>query len=128
MTKKDIIDYWLVAASRDLETAEILFKSKKYNYCLFFCHLAIEKLLKGLVYKKRNSPPDFTHNLVNLAKQAKIKLTKIFESDIKEITTWNMTARYDTVKFDFYKKATIPFTKTWFAKAKEIYQWLKNQY
>jgi len=41
------IDYWTKGAFSDIETAELLLKGKKYVGSLFFCHLAIEKVLKA---------------------------------------------------------------------------------
>jgi len=45
------IDYWVKGAFSDIETAELLLTGKKYVKSLFFCHLAIEKILKALVVK-----------------------------------------------------------------------------
>lgn len=39
------IEYWIKSAKNDLETAESLFKSKHYDWCLFLSHLVIEKIL-----------------------------------------------------------------------------------
>ncbi|TSC52377.1 MAG: hypothetical protein CEO40_251, partial [Parcubacteria group bacterium LiPW_72] len=47
-----VVDFWNESAQRNFETAEFLFKGEKYADCLFFCHLAIEKILKGLVVKE----------------------------------------------------------------------------
>jgi len=128
MTKKDVISYWIDTATEDLATADGLFQLKKYHHCLFFCHLALEKLLKGLVYKKTKSHPLPLHNLAKLAEQADLGLSPRFKKDLEEITTWNIQARYDTIKRHFYKKATPVFTKAWLKKIKEMFVWLKNQY
>lgn len=40
------ITYWKKSAERDWQTALDLFKTKHYDACLFFCHLALEKFLK----------------------------------------------------------------------------------
>jgi HEPN domain-containing protein len=128
MTKDKYIKYWKREAKDALETAESLFKSKKYHHCLFFCHLALEKIIKGLVVKQTDKPPLPIHNLNQLAKYAKIKLNPEQIKDFKEINRWNISARYDTIKRDLYKRATKEFTKNWFKKVKGLFQWLKNQY
>ncbi len=46
---------------------------------------------------------------------------------LKEITTFNIRARYDNIKLEFYKKATREYTEKWFSTAKEGYQWLKEK-
>jgi HEPN domain-containing protein len=48
MTKQEHIDYWLKSAEHDLKTAQSLFKSGKYDWCLFIGHLVLEKTLKAL--------------------------------------------------------------------------------
>lgn len=128
MTVKDFIKFWQTTAGRDLEVAEDLFKLGRYNYCLFFSHLALEKLLKGLVYKNSQSHALPVHNLVHLAKQARLFLTNTQINNFKEITSWNIQTRYDSYKFTFYNKATKEYTDKWFTKAKELYKWLRNQY
>lgn len=128
MADKDWVNYWRTSAERDFETVEILFKSKKYDHCLFFCHLVIEKLLKGLVYKKINDTPPFIHDLYKLAKIAEIPISKNMDKDLQEITTWNIRARYENIKFQFYKKATKEFAALWLHKVKEIIKWLKSLY
>lgn len=120
--------YWLKTAADDFDTAEKLIKAKKYHHGLFFCHLALEKLLKGLVFKSTQSHALPIHNLVRLAKQAGLSIGDTQINDFKEFTSWNIEARYDSYKFTFYKKATRKYALTWFKKVKEIYIWLQNQY
>ena|SRR3989338_1468108 len=129
MTEEDkYLLYWQETAHDALDTAKGLFKLKHFDYSLFFCHLALERLIKGLVYKKTKKPPFPIHNLVKLAHDARLKLTQESLDELSEITTWNIRARYDNIKRDFYKKATTEFTKAWFIKVNKIYLWLKNQY
>jgi len=45
------VSYWAAGAEYDLDTAKKLFKAKRYPDALFFGHLAIEKILKSLVYQ-----------------------------------------------------------------------------
>jgi hypothetical protein len=45
MTSRDIakvVRYWREAAEHDFETARSLFRTGKYDYCLFLCHLSLE--------------------------------------------------------------------------------------
>lgn len=51
----EIKGFWLKEALEALNVADHLYEKNDYSYSLFFGHLAIEKLLKGLfVLKKRN--------------------------------------------------------------------------
>ena len=64
------------SAKRDLKTAEGLFSLKRFDACLFFCHLALEKIIKGLVSLKTKEVPPYTHDLVKLLSIAKIDLSE----------------------------------------------------
>lgn len=48
--------------------------SKRYDACLFFCHLVLEKLLKGLVVKRTEKAAPCIHDLAEL-----LKTTGIFD-------------------------------------------------
>jgi len=45
-------DEWFNQADYDLETAHFLFGGGRYFYAVFYCHLSIEKMLKGVWVKK----------------------------------------------------------------------------
>lgn len=128
MNAQDLIDYWKIGADHTWETAEALIKLKRYDHAFFFVHLSIEKLLKGLVVKKIGERVPPIHDLQKLAQLAGLELDLQQAKDFGEMTTWNVGARYDEIKFNFYKKATKEFSEIWFKKAKEYYLWLKSQF
>ncbi|MFH1233504.1 MAG: HEPN domain-containing protein [Patescibacteria group bacterium] len=70
------IQYWKITAGRSWETARSLFKLKHYDACLFFCHLVIEKILKGLVVKKTKQAVSYTHDLEKLVLLANLAVSK----------------------------------------------------
>lgn len=123
-----VINYWIKGARHDFETAEFLFKGKRYPECLFFCHLMIEKTLKALAVKTIKVHAPYTHQLVDLAKIAEINLTEERIDSLTEITEFNIAARYDAYKFDFYKRCTKTYTEKYFIISKELYLWLKKQF
>jgi len=55
---------WLSEAQWDLETAQILHKSRRYNSCAFICQQAGEKAAKALLYVIGESP--FGHSIREL--------------------------------------------------------------
>lgn len=127
MKLKEAVDYWLKSAQEDLKTAESLFKSKRYVHCLFFCHLFIEKALKALIVKNTKDNPLPIHNLRRLAKDSGVNFTQKQTRLLKEINEFNIRARYNDIKFRFFKKATPMFTKGYLQKSKDLYLWLKTQ-
>lgn len=57
---------WLKQADYDMGTADAMFRSGRYFYAVFMCHLAIEKALKGLYAEVLDATPPKTHNLLYL--------------------------------------------------------------
>jgi len=45
---KKLVEYWQATAKRDYETMLGLFKIKRYPESLFFGHIVLEKILKGI--------------------------------------------------------------------------------
>lgn len=124
MTARDVIKYWQEGADDALATARSLMDAKRYHHALFFCHLAIEKLLKAKIVLNTDQPPPPSHELRKLAKLAHLTLTMQHEEQLKEIESFNTAARYDDYKQSFYKKATREYAKTWFKHAESICVWL----
>ena len=73
MTKEEHVKYWRESSRHDLESAESMFESQKYDWCLFVGHLVLEKILKAIFVDKNDSnmPPKI-HNLVRLAELSQI--------------------------------------------------------
>lgn len=76
MDKKDKIEYWTISAENDWRAAGHLFEKGDYAYALFFGHLTLEKLLKAVYVKIKESTPPMTHRLIFLAEGADIKLSE----------------------------------------------------
>ncbi|MFH1612953.1 MAG: HEPN domain-containing protein, partial [bacterium] len=75
MIKEEHINYWRESARHDIEAAEGIFDSKRYDWCLFVGHLALEKILKAVfVDRNDNNMPPKIHNLVRLAELSKIEI------------------------------------------------------
>jgi len=91
-----------------------LFKLKHYSHCLFFCHLSLEKLLKGLVVKETKTHAPFVHDLVYLAKLTNLNFIQEQIKDLEEINKFNIKARYDNEKLKFYFQTERVKTKTKF--------------
>ncbi|MBF8280483.1 MAG: HEPN domain protein [Candidatus Magasanikbacteria bacterium] len=122
------LSYWRKSAEEVIKTADILFKSNRLDACLFFCHLALEKLLKGLVVQNTNAPAPPLHDLTKLADIAQIALSSKQKQDLRTITIFNIAGRYDDIKLSFYKKCTPSFTKKYSDITKTLVLWLKKSY
>jgi HEPN domain-containing protein len=127
MSQKEAVKRWMESADDDWETAEALYKSKKFAHCLFFGHLALEKSLKALFIYQKDSVPPITHDVLLLAKKIGYPLDEQNIGDFSEITTFNIEARYDVYKAELHKKATQIFAKTFMDKISLIRLWIKKQ-
>ena len=128
MGKKEIINFWNKSSRRDLKTAQGLFELKRYDACLFFCHLSLEKLLKGLIVKITEKPSPYIHDLDRLAYLAQLDLSEKQSENLKIITDFNIAGRYNDEKSEFYKKCTKKYTEKYLNITKELFLWLKKEY
>ena len=127
MTKKEIkeaIEYWRKTAERDYDTMLGLFKIERYPESLFFGHIVLEKALKRLVVKETEEQVLYTHDLIKLAKLAKIGLRKNELELLKIINTFNIRARYPEQKLKLYKICTEKYTKDKLEKITNLYKLL----
>lgn len=69
----EIIEEWFRQADYDFETAKDMFKRGRYIYCIFMCHLCLEKALKGALIKHKSETPPKSHNLIYLIEKTKLK-------------------------------------------------------
>ncbi|MBI5358584.1 HEPN domain-containing protein [Candidatus Amesbacteria bacterium] len=120
MTQVDAVKIWLEGADDAWDTAQKLMLLKKNHHALFFAQLYLEKLLKALTYHLKDDHPLFTHDLVLLVAKLEIQINQAQIEDLREISKFNVSARYDEIKRGLYKKATPEFTKIWIQKVKDL--------
>ncbi len=80
--------------------------SKDFHWALFLGHLVIEKLLKAIIVRKTENHAPFSHDLRRLAKISELNFSDEHKKWLDSITSFNINARYDDYKEDFYKKCT----------------------
>ena len=114
---KDAIKYWGKTAEHDYTTMVALFESKRYSDSLFFGHIILEKILKGLYVKKNREQAPFTHDLTFLNKDLQNNLSEKENKFLDEVNNFNIRARYPDAKFKFYKECTRSYAS---GKLKEI--------
>jgi len=124
--KESVIKFWFTSSGDDLDTAEKLFVSKKYHHALYFCQLAVENRLKGLIVSRLDKPVKHTHDLILLSQQLDIDISPEHLEQLRNITKFNLEARYDTFKREFYKKATREYAEEWLKITQEILIWLQK--
>lgn len=128
MDNINLMEYWQNSSDEDYNVMNVLYGNKKNSYSLFFGHLVIEKLLKGL-YAKNNKENPYaikSHNLLALAEKCNLELTDEQVEKLQIITQFNISARYDDYKETFNQKCTDDYTSEQIKNIEEVRTWLKS--
>ncbi|MFO7723398.1 MAG: HEPN domain-containing protein [Bacteroidales bacterium] len=122
-----IVKHWTETSEDDFKTMLSLYDSKSYSWSLFLGHISIEKLLKALYVKHKNEHAPFTHNLFRLAELIGLEMSDEYADWLDEITSFNINARYDDYKKEFFHLCTHEYTKIWIERIKIIRSWIKKR-
>jgi HEPN domain-containing protein len=111
MNKDQHIAYWIKSAEDDWLTVNSLFVSNRFLHSLFFGHLTLEKLLKGLWVRNNegNFPPK-SHNLVKLLYDSNINFTEDIIKQLYEFNTFQLEGRYPDYLFEMNRRCSYDFT------------------
>ena len=122
----EVAQYWLDEAEEAITVLDHLFEKGDYSYALFFGHLAIEKMLKGVyaAIRKEHAPP--IHNLSRLARMADIQLSSVRKEQLTLITSFNIEARYPDLKRSFWMKCTSDYATEQIKVIKDVMIWLRE--
>jgi HEPN domain-containing protein len=120
------VNHWISRSDQDFDTLLNMYNTKDYHWALFIGHLVIERLLKALIVKKTGNHAPLTHDLRRLAKLAELDLATEQKRYLDTITTFNLNARYDDYKKDFYKKCTAEYAQEWISNIEILRGWIKE--
>jgi len=124
MNKK--VQDWIDGAEDALETARVLFDSGRYLFTIFFCHLAIEKILKAAVSAKTGQAAPKTHSLIYLLNLADLSPPDHIAHFLRQIDMLSVPTRYPEaqvdIKFTFNRGRTLEFLE----KTREAVRWTKE--
>ncbi len=99
MRNKELLDYYLHTSKDDRRVCLKLLDDKEYLPSLFYAHLSIEKLLKGLILKNTRQLPPFIHQLDILLKRSGHKGVVIeYLPFLKELNDYHVLGRYPDLK------------------------------
>ncbi len=121
-----IVKHWIETSDDDFNTMLTLYNSKSFSWALFLGHISTEKLLKALYVKRFREHAPFTHNLYRLGELIGLEMSDEYSDWFDEITSFNLNARYDDYKKEFYKLCTPEYTQAWIEKIKTIRTWIKE--
>lgn len=121
-----IVNHWIDTSEEDFQTMLSLYDSKSYGWALFLGHISVEKLLKAVYVSKLKKHAPFLHNLYRLAELSGISMTDEQSDWLDKVTSFNLNARYDDYKREFYSLCTAEFTREWIDKIKILRSWIKQ--
>ncbi|MDR0858218.1 MAG: HEPN domain-containing protein [Oscillospiraceae bacterium] len=123
----DKVDYWFSIAEHDYKPMRNLFDSGNYDWCLYLCHLILEKLIKAVHSQKFPAVPVLKiHDLTRLCLKAEIPIDDRQEDLLEKFTGFQLAARYPEEKRDFYQVCTREFTLSALDEFEEIKEWLTS--
>jgi HEPN domain-containing protein len=127
MTRAELVTYWVKSSDEDYNTMIHLYEKKDYHWALFVGHLVIEKLLKAYFIKKVNTNVPLIHDLLRLAENSGLELSKEEKLFFATVTTFNIRTRYENYKENFRKLCSKKFTDSWITEIKEYRIWIKKK-
>jgi len=115
------IAYWSEGAQEELAVARDLLAMRRWRHCLFFAHLALEKVLKAFVCKETQDLAPRSHNLPYLAELAKLSLTPEKDALLARMNAYQTEGRYPDQKLP----PADEFRATeYYQRVEEFTQWL----
>lgn len=123
------VRYWVELSDYDLETAEVMLKSKRFLYVGFMCHQVIEKILKALYVSTLKVTPPYSHNLTVLAKDMSIfeELSDNQKDFIDLIRPLNVEARYPSYKDRINQILNQKKCRDILTQTKDFQLWIKQK-
>jgi len=88
------IEFWKEGAEDAFGTAELLIRNGRRLHGLFFCHLAIEKILKAHVVKASGEYPPKTHHLPRLVEITELDIPEGQEKFLGVLMKYQIEGRY----------------------------------
>jgi len=118
------IEYWRTSSEEDFAAAQSLLEKGHLRHCLFFAHLAIEKMLKAHVTRQTKDIPPRIHNLIRLAELAHLNLDPDQLEFLREFNLYQMEGRYPD---DKSVSIDLGLTRKEILRVETILVWLKTQ-
>ncbi|MDP3435051.1 MAG: HEPN domain-containing protein [Bacteroidota bacterium] len=127
MEKENRHEEWYFQSDYDLETAFDMFKSGRYVYCIFMCHLSLEKVLKGLLVKSKGEFPSKSHSLIYFVEKIELKMDDSYYEFLFTLNKISVPTRYPENLRKLVAEYSKERTENFLKRTKEIQSWIKQQ-
>jgi HEPN domain-containing protein len=118
---------WLRQSDYDFETAEAMYKSGRYIYAVFMCHLALEKALKGLLHERLREIPPKSHSLVLLLTKLDIRPPESLGKVIVKLSEASIPTRYPENLAKVQRDYSAEVTRELLDRGREVAEWIRKQ-
>ena len=118
---------WYFQSDYDLETAVDMLKSGRAVYCIFMCHLSLEKALKGLLIKKKGEFPSKSHSLIYFVDKIELELSESQFEFLFMLNNISVPTRYPEDLRKLFLAYTKERTESILQQTKEMQLWIKQQ-
>ncbi len=120
----EISQGWLEYAKSDLKNAAILFENKSYRDCVWYCHQAIEKLLKAVIISQGKRVRRI-HDLVGLWEDANLTPNVFVSKFLEELNPYYIPTRYPEAGFKLKVRYGKRNTLKILQNTREVFKWLR---
>jgi len=127
MDLKSKYEEWYFQSDYDFETAIDMLKSGRNVYCIFMCHLSLEKALKGLLLKRTGEFPAKSHSLIYFVDKIGLKISEEHYEFIYTLNNISIPTRYPDDLRKLFTAYTKERTELILKSAKEVQLWIKQQ-
>ncbi|MEO0248837.1 MAG: HEPN domain-containing protein [candidate division WOR-3 bacterium] len=124
--KKSMGEKWFELAEYDLSVAEGLLGLGYYAYCVFMCHLSIEKALKGLFQERTGEYPPKLHNLLYFVKNLSLEMPQDLLHFLGKINDAHILTRYPEELAEIKKNYKRKAAENYLANTRRVLEWIKT--
>ncbi len=110
----------------DVGTAHFMLDSGRYIYVVFFCHLALEKMLKAHVTEVTQSIAPKTHDLLYLVKKSGLNPPQSYLELIGKVNNASIPTRYPDDLQRMLKQYPKAVVQEYLRQTEEVLGWLKQ--
>ena len=118
---------WFFQSDYDLETAQHMLQAGRNVYCIFMCHLSLEKALKGQFVKRLNQFPPKLHDLMYFVDNLELEPEQTNMDFLIWMNRKGITTRYSEDLKKMISQFPNEITINIYQQTKTIQQWIKHQ-
>jgi len=122
----EVVKNWTRSSQYDIKTADALYRSKRYVYVIFMCHLSVEKALKAIVLTRKKKPAPKTHDLLRLIELGEIHVPEKHRPILAHLNEASVPTRYPEDVSKLVRHYNRSAAQRYLKETKSLLQWLRT--